>query len=81
MECSPPGSFVHGILQARILEWVAFPSPGDLLNPGIKPMSLPSPELQADSLPLSHEGFFVYGQATMVSDELFTLPSEHVDSH
>ena len=27
MDCSPPGSFVHGILQARILEWVAFPSP------------------------------------------------------
>ena len=26
MDCSPPGSFVHGILQARILEWVAFPS-------------------------------------------------------
>ena len=30
MDCSPPGSSVHGILQARILEWVAFPSP---LNP------------------------------------------------
>ena len=26
MECSPPGSTVHGILQARILEWVAKPS-------------------------------------------------------
>ena len=25
MDCSPPGSSVHGILQARILEWVAFP--------------------------------------------------------
>ena len=23
MDCSPPGSFVHGILQARLLEWVA----------------------------------------------------------
>ena len=23
MDCSPPGSFVHGILQARIREWVA----------------------------------------------------------
>jgi len=28
---------VHGVLQARILEWVAFPSPGDLPNPGIEP--------------------------------------------
>ena len=26
MDCSPPGSFVHGILQARILKWVAMPS-------------------------------------------------------
>ena len=25
MDCSPPGSFVHGILQERIMEWVAFP--------------------------------------------------------
>ena len=37
---------VRGILQARILEWAAFP--GDLPNPGIKPRS---PALQADSLP------------------------------
>ena len=26
IDCSPPGSFVHGILQARKLEWVAMPS-------------------------------------------------------
>ena len=26
MNCGPPGSYVHGILQARILEWVAMPS-------------------------------------------------------
>ena len=25
MDCSPPGSSVHGILQARILEWIAIP--------------------------------------------------------
>ena len=43
---------VHGILQARILEWV-FPSPGDLPNPGIKPRS---PALQADSLPTELSG-------------------------
>ena len=39
MDCSPPCSSVHGILQARILEWVA---PGDLPNPGVKPESLMS---------------------------------------
>ena len=39
---------VHGILRARILEWVEpFPSPGGLPNPGIDPRS---PALQADSL-------------------------------
>ena len=46
--CDPMDYTVHGILQARIMEWVAFASPGDLPNPGIKPMS---PTLQADSLP------------------------------
>ena len=30
MDYSPPGSSVHGILQARILEWVVIPSPGGL---------------------------------------------------
>ena len=47
MGCSLPGSSVHERLQARILEWVAIPSPGDLRNPGIEPGS---PALQADSL-------------------------------
>ena len=47
VDCSPPGSSVHGILQARIPEWVAIPSPGDLPDPGIKPRS---PALQADAL-------------------------------
>ena len=38
---------VHGFLQAKLLEWVAFPSLGDLSNPGIKPRC---PTLQVDSL-------------------------------
>ena len=48
MDRSPPGASVHGTFQARILEWVAIPSPGDLPDPGIKPRS---PALQADALP------------------------------
>ena len=44
-DCSLPGTSVHGILQARTLEWVAFPAPGDLPNPRIKPASLVSPAL------------------------------------
>ena len=49
MDCSPPGSFVHGISQARILDWVAisFSGGGGLPDSGIKPGS---PTLQADSL-------------------------------
>ena len=45
MDYSPPGSSVHGISQARILESLPFPSPGDLPDPGIKPASLVSPAL------------------------------------
>ena len=37
MGSSPPGSSVHGILQAKIMERVAVPSPGNLPDPGIKP--------------------------------------------
>ena len=43
--CNLPGSSVHGILQARILEWVAMPSSGDLPDPGTEPASLTSPGL------------------------------------
>ena len=51
--CDPMDHTVHGIFQARILEWVAVPSPRDLSNPGIKPRS---PALQADSLPTEPQG-------------------------
>ena len=47
MNCSPPASSVHGILQAGILEWVAIPFSWDLPNPGVEPGS---PALQADAL-------------------------------
>ena len=39
MHCSPPGSPLHEIFLARILEWAAISSPGDLPDPGIEPMS------------------------------------------
>ena len=51
--CDPMDYAVHGILPARILEWVDFPSPGDLPNSGIKARS---PTLQADSLPAEPQG-------------------------
>ena len=39
MDCSSPGSSVRGISRARILEWLPFPSPGDLPDPQIELMS------------------------------------------
>ena len=39
MDCSPPGSSVLGISQARILEWVAISFSRDLLDQGIAPVS------------------------------------------
>ena len=53
MDCSPPGSLVHGVLQARILEWIAIPSSKGSAWPGIEPVS---PALQADSLPSEPPG-------------------------
>ena len=37
MDCRPPSSSLHGILQARILEWVAMPFSRDLPDPKIRP--------------------------------------------
>ena len=51
--CNPMGYTVHGIFQATILEWIAFPFSRDLPNPGIKPRS---PSLPADSLPAELPG-------------------------
>ncbi|CAI9173720.1 unnamed protein product [Rangifer tarandus platyrhynchus] len=51
--CHPMDYTVHGMLQARILEWVAFPFPRGSSQPGIKPRS---PALQADSLPTELSG-------------------------
>ena len=49
----PTDYTVNGILQARILEWVAYPFSGDLPDPGIE---LGSPALQADSFPAELPG-------------------------
>ena len=49
--CDPMDCIGHGILQAGILEWVAFPFSRGSSQPGIKPRS---PALQVDSLPAVH---------------------------
>ena len=53
MDSSLPGSSVHGISQARILEWIAISFSRRLLDSGVEPVSL---ALQANSLLLGHQG-------------------------
>ena len=48
-----PGSSIHGIFQAIVLEWVAIPSPGDLPDPGIQPGSS---DCRQTLYHLSHQG-------------------------
>ena len=56
-DCSLPGLSVHGILQARVLERVAMPSPqGIFATQRLKPRLLCLLYGQADSLPLGHLG-------------------------
>ena len=60
VDSSPPGSSVHGILQTRILEWVAFPPPRGLPNPGIE---LASPALAGEFFtiaPLGNLYIYIY---------------------
>ena len=62
VDCSLPGSSVHGILQARILKWVVIPFSGDLPNSEVEPAS---PALQADSLLSEPPGKPCRGQQTI----------------
>ena len=45
VDCSSPGSSVHGVVQPRILQWLLFPTPRNLPNPGVELVSLASPAL------------------------------------
>ena len=72
MDCSPPGASVHGIFHEEYWSGFLFPSPGNLLNPGIESSS-PAP--QADSLLIELQQFSV----TMLNDIVWytcNLPEE-----
>ena len=68
MCCSLPGSSVHGILQARILEWVAIPFSKGSSQPR-------SPALQADSLPSEPTGKLV-GILSVIHHFIFGFVNE-----
>ena len=68
--CHPMDFTVHGILQARILEWVAFPCSRDLPNPGIE---LRSPALEVDSLPAEPQGKPLYNKIELNNKNKCTI--------
>ena len=70
MDYSLLGSSVHAIFQARILEWVAMPSPEDLPNPGIEPTSLRSPALAGR--------FLTTSAAWYCLDLYYNLPPDYI---
>ena len=76
--CKPMDYTDHGILQARIPEWVP-PSPWDLPNPGMEPTS---PSLQADSLAAEPSGkpYLIVYMCQFQSSNLF-LPTLSPDNH
>ena len=63
MDCSRSGSSVHGILQARILEWLPFPPPGDVPNAGIEP-----------TFPTLAHGFFIIWSTREAPHQASNLP-------
>ena len=68
VDCSPPGSSGHGILQTRILEWVPFPSPGNRPNLGIEPRLLSCLHWRSNSL--------ITEPPEKPNIDLWTLPNE-----
>ena len=73
MDYSPPGSSVHGISQARTLEWIAisFPSPRDLPDPGIE---LSSPALAGGFFTSESPGEPKIALISISTHNCFTVP-------
>ena len=79
LDYSPPDSSVHGIIQARVLEWVTISS-RDLIKPGIESTSPVSPALQVDSLlsePPEKPFSSVQFNHSVVSDSLWPHELQH----
>ena len=75
MDYSLPGSSVHGIFQARILEWLSFPSLGDLPNPGIEPMSLEPPALARGFFTTWEAIGYIHISSCNLKKKMFLQPS------
>ena len=56
VDCSPPGSSVHEVSQARTLDGLPFPPPGELPGPGTEPTPLAAPALSGRVFPTASAG-------------------------
>ena len=73
LDCSPQSSSVHGIFQARILEWVAISSSRGSSQPRDQICISVSPTLQGASLPWSHWGSKMFLAKTNTLQSLISL--------
>ena len=73
MDCSPPGSSVHGILQQECSSGLPHPPPGDLPDPGIELASFMSPALTGGFFTTSHLGSPDFKVKVRVSQSCQTL--------
>ena len=71
MDCSLPGSSVHGFSRQEYWSGLPFPPPEDLPDPGIEPESS---ALQVDSLPLNHQGSPMKG-STAARNHFYSIPN------
>ena len=77
MDRSLPGSSVHGISQASILEWLPFPFPEDFPDPGIEPRSPVSPALAGGSFTTEPPGKPIDGMYLTIINSIEFSPSIH----
>ena len=75
MDCSPPDSSVQGILQVRILEWIAIPSSRGSSQNRSNPCLLCLLHWQAGSLPLAPPGKPRYMYAAAAAKSLQSCPT------
>ena len=74
MDCSSPGSSVHGIFQVRILEWIAISSFRESSQPGIKPVSPGSPALAGGFFTTEPPGKLFITKQLSLTGELNCIP-------
>ena len=74
IDCSPPSSSVHGLLQAKYWSGLPCRSPGDLPNPGIKPASFMSPALAGGFFTTSVTWQIRGGKVEVVTDFISRAP-------